>query len=81
MTANYICLFWISFFSLSSMQAIQNLGLAVISIVAGKIVDGSGYLLLEIFFIAWLCRKYDTHTQVQVGIRTIGPETIRRESI
>ncbi|KAJ8313236.1 hypothetical protein KUTeg_009213 [Tegillarca granosa] len=37
------------------MQAIQNLGLAVISLVAGAIVDSSGYLLLEVFFLAWLC--------------------------
>ncbi|KAL5004333.1 hypothetical protein ScPMuIL_017789 [Solemya velum] len=37
------------------MQAIQNLGLAVISLVAGMIVDSKGYLLLEVFFLAWLC--------------------------
>lgn len=37
------------------MQAIQNLGLAVISIVAGIIVDSNGYLVLEVFFMAWLC--------------------------
>ncbi|CAH1780917.1 unnamed protein product [Owenia fusiformis] len=36
------------------MQAIQNLGLAVIAIVAGDIVDAKGYLLLEVFFMAWL---------------------------
>ena len=38
-----------------SMQSIQNLGLAVISQVAGKIVDQKGYLVLEVFFCAWLC--------------------------
>ena len=38
-----------------SMQSIQNLGLAVISQVAGMIVDGKGYLVLEVFFCAWLC--------------------------
>ena len=38
-----------------SMQSIQNLGLAVISQVAGKIVEGKGYLVLEVFFCAWLC--------------------------
>ena len=38
-----------------SMQAIQNLGLAVIAIVAGAIVDSSGYLILEVFFLACLC--------------------------
>lgn len=37
------------------MQSIQNLGLAVISIIAGGIVDSSGYLMLEVFFCAWLC--------------------------
>lgn len=37
------------------MQAIQNLGLAVIAIAAGAIVDSKGYLLLEVFFLAWLC--------------------------
>lgn len=37
------------------MQAIQNLGLAVISLVAGLIVDAKGYLVLEVFFMAWLC--------------------------
>ncbi len=37
------------------MQAIQNLGLAVISIVTGVLVDNSGYLVLEVFFIANLC--------------------------
>lgn len=34
------------------MQSIQNLGLAVISILAGMILDTQGYLLLEVFFIA-----------------------------
>ncbi|XP_071084456.1 lysosomal dipeptide transporter MFSD1-like isoform X1 [Haliotis cracherodii] len=37
------------------MQAVQNLGLAVISLVAGIIVDSKGYLILEVFFMAWLC--------------------------
>ncbi|CAL8078201.1 unnamed protein product [Orchesella dallaii] len=37
------------------MQAVQNLGLAVITMVAGYIVDSGGYLLLEVFFLAWLC--------------------------
>jgi len=39
------------------MQAVQNLGLAVITMLAGYIVDEAGYLLLEVFFLAWLCRK------------------------
>jgi len=37
------------------MQAIQNLGLATIAIAAGSIVDKNGYLILEVFFLAWLC--------------------------
>ena len=44
-------------FPLPSMQAIQNLGLAVISLTAGIIVDQNGYLILEVFFMAWLCRE------------------------
>ncbi|KAG8512488.1 Major facilitator superfamily domain-containing protein 1, partial [Galemys pyrenaicus] len=34
------------------MQSIQNLGLAIISIIAGLILDTRGYLFLEVFFIA-----------------------------
>ncbi|XP_060053565.1 major facilitator superfamily domain-containing protein 1 isoform X3 [Erinaceus europaeus] len=34
------------------MQSIQNLGLAIISIIAGMILDTRGYLFLEVFFIA-----------------------------
>lgn len=37
------------------MQSIQNLGLAVVSILAGKIADNSGYLILEVFFCGCLC--------------------------
>lgn len=40
------------------MQAIQNLGLAVIALTAGIIVDKNGYLILEVFFMAWLCSKF-----------------------
>ncbi|XP_063236220.1 major facilitator superfamily domain-containing protein 1-like [Bacillus rossius redtenbacheri] len=36
-------------------QALQNLGLAVITLIAGYIVDTSGYLFLELFFLGWLC--------------------------
>ena len=36
------------------MQAIQNLGLAVITMMAGMIVDNHGYIWLELFFIFWL---------------------------
>ncbi|XP_063993855.1 major facilitator superfamily domain-containing protein 1-like [Diachasmimorpha longicaudata] len=35
-------------------QAVQNLGLAVVSILAGMIVDRGGYLMLEMFFLGWL---------------------------
>ncbi|XP_015610355.1 major facilitator superfamily domain-containing protein 1 [Cephus cinctus] len=35
-------------------QSIQNLGLAVVSILAGMIVDAGGYFMLEIFFLGWL---------------------------
>ncbi|XP_043288687.1 major facilitator superfamily domain-containing protein 1-like [Venturia canescens] len=35
-------------------QAVQNLGLAVVSILAGMIVDAGGYLMLELFFLGWL---------------------------
>ncbi|MCL4118144.1 UNVERIFIED_CONTAM: hypothetical protein GTU68_061464 [Idotea baltica] len=37
------------------MQSIQNLGLALISMLGGLIVDTKGYLCLEIFYILWLC--------------------------
>ncbi|CAB0040141.1 unnamed protein product [Trichogramma brassicae] len=35
-------------------QALQNLGLAVTSIVCGIIVDNHGYFMLELFFLGWL---------------------------
>lgn len=37
-----------------SCQSVQNLGLAVVSMFAGIIVDRGGYFTLEIFFICWL---------------------------
>ncbi|NWZ20502.1 MFSD1 protein, partial [Asarcornis scutulata] len=37
------------------MQSIQNLGLAIISIAAGVILDTRGYLFLEVFFSACVC--------------------------
>ena len=40
------------------MQSVQNLGLGTVVMAAGYIVDSQGYLVLEIFFFAWLCRKY-----------------------
>ncbi|KAI5093026.1 major facilitator superfamily domain-containing protein 1 [Silurus meridionalis] len=37
------------------MQSIQNLGLALISMAAGAILDSKGYLFLEVFFCACIC--------------------------
>ncbi|KAL0973069.1 hypothetical protein UPYG_G00198490 [Umbra pygmaea] len=37
------------------MQSIQNLGLALISMGAGSILDVKGYLFLEVFFCACVC--------------------------
>ncbi|XP_060761816.1 major facilitator superfamily domain-containing protein 1 [Neoarius graeffei] len=37
------------------MQSIQNLGLALISLAAGAILDSKGYLFLEVFFCACIC--------------------------
>lgn len=39
------------------MQSVQNLGLALITLLCGIIVDNGGYLMLEIFFLACLCGK------------------------
>lgn len=41
-------------FFIRSAQAVQNLGLAVVSILAGIIVDRGGYFMLEMFFLGWL---------------------------
>ncbi|XP_030898551.1 lysosomal dipeptide transporter MFSD1 isoform X2 [Melopsittacus undulatus] len=37
------------------MQSIQNLGLAIIAIAAGMILDTRGYLFLEVFFSSCVC--------------------------
>ncbi|KAG7235030.1 hypothetical protein INR49_003395 [Caranx melampygus] len=37
------------------MQSIQNLGLALIAMAAGVILDSKGYLVLEVFFCACIC--------------------------
>ncbi|XP_029965187.1 lysosomal dipeptide transporter MFSD1 isoform X1 [Salarias fasciatus] len=37
------------------MQSIQNLGLALIAMAAGAILDTRGYLFLEVFFCACIC--------------------------
>lgn len=44
----------------TSMQSIQNLGLAVIAILVGVIVDIRGYLVLEVFFCACICSQLDS---------------------
>ena len=44
-----------SWFLISSrMQSIQNLGLAIVGLFVGYIVDSRGYLMLETFFLAML---------------------------
>lgn len=40
------------------MQSIQNLGLALIAMAAGAILDNRGYLVLEVFFCACICSQY-----------------------
>ena len=40
------------------MQSIQNLGLAVVPIIAGWLVDLRGYIVLEVFFLGSLCGMY-----------------------
>uniref|UniRef100_A0A8C4E1Q8 Lysosomal dipeptide transporter MFSD1 n=1 Tax=Dicentrarchus labrax TaxID=13489 RepID=A0A8C4E1Q8_DICLA len=37
------------------MQSIQNLGLALIAMAAGSILDNRGYLVLEVFFCTCIC--------------------------
>ncbi|XP_049582226.1 lysosomal dipeptide transporter MFSD1 isoform X1 [Syngnathus scovelli] len=37
------------------MQSIQNLGLALIAMAAGAILDNKGYLLLQVFFCSCIC--------------------------
>uniref|UniRef100_A0A672FX47 Lysosomal dipeptide transporter MFSD1 n=1 Tax=Salarias fasciatus TaxID=181472 RepID=A0A672FX47_SALFA len=39
------------------MQSIQNLGLALIAMAAGAILDTRGYLFLEVFFCACICSQ------------------------
>ncbi|QQP56005.1 Uncharacterized protein FKW44_000522, partial [Caligus rogercresseyi] len=36
------------------MQAIQNIGLALCTMLCGLTVDSYGYIWLEIFFIGWV---------------------------
>ncbi|MGH0143759.1 UNVERIFIED_CONTAM: hypothetical protein FKN15_001464 [Acipenser sinensis] len=53
----YVAVF--PFIGLGHMQSIQNLGLALISIASGYILDNHGYLFLEVFFSACVCCKYE----------------------
>ncbi|PIK52246.1 hypothetical protein BSL78_10870 [Apostichopus japonicus] len=55
------------------MQSIQNLGLAVVAIIAGGVVDSSGYLILEVFFCAWLCGKNTSFTTCRQLMHLIPP--------
>ncbi|XP_034722823.1 major facilitator superfamily domain-containing protein 1 isoform X3 [Etheostoma cragini] len=41
--------------AVNSMQSIQNLGLALVAMAAGAILDTRGYLFLEMFFCICLC--------------------------
>ena len=40
------------------MQSVQNLGLAVVPIIAGWLVDLKGYIILQVFFLSSMCSKY-----------------------
>lgn len=51
------------------MQSVQNLGLALITMLAGLIVDLKGYLVLEMFYMVWLCGKFREYCTSQ-------PETV-----
>jgi hypothetical protein len=47
------------------VQAVQNMGLAVTSIITGIIVDKGGYLLLEMFFLGCLCGEWKVASSFQ----------------
>lgn len=48
-------------------QAVQNLGLAIVSILAGIIVDRGGYFMLEMFFLGWLWISLITSVAIWVS--------------
>lgn len=54
----FISNFLIDYAFFTSCQSIQNLGLAVGSILAGIIVDHAGYVWLEVFFIGNLVGEH-----------------------
>jgi len=47
-----------------SLLSAQNLGVAIISIATGKILDQKGYFMLEIFFCTDLCSKWKFSRQL-----------------
>lgn len=51
-----------------SMQSIQNLGLALISMVAGTILDTRGYLILEVFFCTCVCSEFFCLSVLLLGL-------------
>ena len=53
------------------MQSIQNLGLALIAMAAGAILDKKGYLVLEVFFCACICRQYFSLSALCVFVERI----------
>ncbi|XP_051158231.1 major facilitator superfamily domain-containing protein 1-like isoform X2 [Leptopilina boulardi] len=53
-------------------QAVQNLGLAVVSIISGMIVDKGGYFMLEIFFLSWLWISLITVIVIWISDRATG---------
>lgn len=52
-----------------SCQAVQNLGLATVIILAGMIVDKYGYLMLEMFFLCCLFGKFSVHIIDNVSMK------------
>lgn len=40
------------------MQSVQNLGLALLYLSVGAVVDARGYLTLELYFLVWLSGKF-----------------------
>ena len=48
------------------MQAVQNLGLASVIILAGVVVENLGHLILEIIFEASLCLSLIFGMQVEI---------------
>jgi len=39
-------------------QSVENLGLAVVALLSGRIVDSDGYYMVELFFCLLLSGKY-----------------------